>query len=1115
MASEPKFRNPVPGVLMKRPLGCIDLDPVALDAEHPIKTECQAQYLAKTSGKYTCPNLKANNGRCQRGTFLYPRRYSSRHAGMFHFHQGIDLGHLDRSDPANKGRKNARGLPVLSASDGIVQKVQVWDGTGTGYGNAVSVFDPKRGLLFWYAHLEADSVLVQEKQLVKAGEQIAAVGNSGNAGQPHLHFEVFKTEQKGSDSGVSKIIQPHGGPSQEQGIGTLHIDSPRRNPLEVLAELGPWGTWQLFLPEGQQQSPTATADLHTKVEQTPGGYFPLAANNFWHGGVHLPVPQRSTLHAPFDGRIVACRLGADETSSVGAFGHLGFILIEHELPQDVFDAMRTQGAETPVRPPEPEKPTDAKGGRIALRVKASNPPNLVRELAEALDARGHYDGDDEQRGSGAMHRALHDAVLEYQEELDDPYAEKNATRKHPLPWPDGVVDVPGYTWNSLFPPEPKPEPSNDPKPSGDTQPDPERTVYTLLMHLGPLDPADAAAAFPWLARARLPVGPGPVPLESTAEPGDPLLDAEDYDTDAACDDEDDGGHEHSPLGSLEGTHALSGPVAMGCTNTDDVRFVETRLIELGQLERPSPSGVADEAFEAAIVRFQTEYVWLHKPKFRDGVVSPGGRTDDYLRKTAEELEAIKAGGGKTKPRARTLHPAFAEALRRTDASGHAAVLSGLSIDVDAGEPLWISGLATGFEDDGGVKHSEEVHWEIFSEHLIFETWDEIDDADDDLAFDVPKTIVLDLDLSGDGLVDPDEIEAFYAAGDALDLRRTACRFRSEWDPNLDAALERIETLGFSTVGVRESWEPYLWWKHALDVLPPRPHVWHYNPIEFCAVYQEILDRKKPPEPPEPKDPTTHGHLVVKLWGNNGMPPKDPATVRVYWSGIPAGDAKAGTDGTATFFNLEVRDYDVFIDEAKDLWGVVSVHALADGGSTPLELDTPLPGKDPPRGNLTVWVRNVRGTAAKGARVRIEGVFLDREYPVMSIGGKSRVTFADLRAGRYTLHVEHDETPKGDTVHPNDDASVSQTIDYAGRKTTTTKIVLGDGVCDLRIRVDDGGSNLDGVLFDKQGNGTQLRTDGHGFAETRVPRGSYHIRFGEHSKRKLPALHAEVEFDYKP
>ncbi|WP_149551667.1 M23 family metallopeptidase [Streptomyces marokkonensis] len=74
------------------------------------------------------------------------------------------------------------GAPVLAATDGTVRTQY-----NSAYGNMMIV-TAKDGTETWYCHLS--SYQVPAGSTVKAGDQIAFSGNSGNSTGPHLHFEV-------------------------------------------------------------------------------------------------------------------------------------------------------------------------------------------------------------------------------------------------------------------------------------------------------------------------------------------------------------------------------------------------------------------------------------------------------------------------------------------------------------------------------------------------------------------------------------------------------------------------------------------------------------------------------------------------------------------------------------------------------------------------------------------------------------------------------------------------------------------------------------------------------------------------------------------------------------
>ncbi|PHN00960.1 peptidoglycan DD-metalloendopeptidase family protein [Flavilitoribacter nigricans] len=99
-------------------------------------------------------------------------------------------------DPRDGGKRDhkgidifaRRGTPVVAAVDGMVRSVR---DRGLG-GKQVWLSDPVRHQSLYYAHL--DSQLVREGQMVKAGDTLGLVGNTGNARntRPHLHFGIYR-----------------------------------------------------------------------------------------------------------------------------------------------------------------------------------------------------------------------------------------------------------------------------------------------------------------------------------------------------------------------------------------------------------------------------------------------------------------------------------------------------------------------------------------------------------------------------------------------------------------------------------------------------------------------------------------------------------------------------------------------------------------------------------------------------------------------------------------------------------------------------------------------------------------------------------------------------------
>lgn len=89
------------------------------------------------------------------------------------FHRGIDLG-------------GAAGSPIYAALDGTVLFANLADDSSS-YGNHLAI-DHGGGFVTLYAH--NTDLLVTAGQEVKAGEQVATMGNSGRVTGVHVHFEV-------------------------------------------------------------------------------------------------------------------------------------------------------------------------------------------------------------------------------------------------------------------------------------------------------------------------------------------------------------------------------------------------------------------------------------------------------------------------------------------------------------------------------------------------------------------------------------------------------------------------------------------------------------------------------------------------------------------------------------------------------------------------------------------------------------------------------------------------------------------------------------------------------------------------------------------------------------
>ena len=110
------------------------------------------------------------------GTFIWPIEspsISSSFGRRFFFdkHKGIDL-------------RAPKGSPIYAAADGAV----LFAGRKPQYGKMITI-SHDNGVITRYAHNHKN--YVREGQRVACGEQIATVGDTGNASGYHLHFEVI------------------------------------------------------------------------------------------------------------------------------------------------------------------------------------------------------------------------------------------------------------------------------------------------------------------------------------------------------------------------------------------------------------------------------------------------------------------------------------------------------------------------------------------------------------------------------------------------------------------------------------------------------------------------------------------------------------------------------------------------------------------------------------------------------------------------------------------------------------------------------------------------------------------------------------------------------------
>jgi murein DD-endopeptidase MepM/ murein hydrolase activator NlpD len=139
------------------------------------KRAAKLKVLSKQAAPERFPEEPEPLSRETDGLFAWPlageitSRFGPRNGS---FHDGIDIA-------------AAPGTPVLAAADGDV----LFSDVLRGYGNVVIVRH-RGGYITVYAHNRANDV--KEGQVVRRGQRLAEVGQSGRATGPSLHFEVRK-----------------------------------------------------------------------------------------------------------------------------------------------------------------------------------------------------------------------------------------------------------------------------------------------------------------------------------------------------------------------------------------------------------------------------------------------------------------------------------------------------------------------------------------------------------------------------------------------------------------------------------------------------------------------------------------------------------------------------------------------------------------------------------------------------------------------------------------------------------------------------------------------------------------------------------------------------------
>jgi len=126
---------------------------------------------------------------------------------------------------------------VVKAKDGLPDNIP---GHGDSFHPAVPIsletvagntieLDLGGGQFAYYMHLQPGSLRVKEGDRVRRGQLIARIGASGDAREPHLHFEVTTSIQLLAGQGVPYLIDRYRSKETRDGPAELHL---REMPLD-------------------------------------------------------------------------------------------------------------------------------------------------------------------------------------------------------------------------------------------------------------------------------------------------------------------------------------------------------------------------------------------------------------------------------------------------------------------------------------------------------------------------------------------------------------------------------------------------------------------------------------------------------------------------------------------------------------------------------------------------------------------------------------------------------------------------------------------------------------------------------------------------------------------
>ena len=131
--------------------------------------------------------------------------------GYYNAQGFAENNHLGDDWNGNGGGNSDLGNPIYAIANG---KVKIAEDYGGGWGKIVRlIHELPNGEMIesFYAHCE--TMVVEEEDWVKRGDQIATIGNADEAYYAHLHFEIRTDTSMGNGGGYSPDTQGYVDPT--------------------------------------------------------------------------------------------------------------------------------------------------------------------------------------------------------------------------------------------------------------------------------------------------------------------------------------------------------------------------------------------------------------------------------------------------------------------------------------------------------------------------------------------------------------------------------------------------------------------------------------------------------------------------------------------------------------------------------------------------------------------------------------------------------------------------------------------------------------------------------------------------------------------------------------